>query len=92
MPAITVAREEKAVVKPVRAVDPELDPLRAEVVAAPVRRPGNLSRMLLAELLDLLFELFAALEDAALIGNRCADLAGPRTAVEVGVYIACGQF
>ena len=43
--------------------------------------------MLLAEYPDSLFQVFSACENTALIGDRRADLAGPRPAMEIPVYV-----
>jgi hypothetical protein len=69
------------------AIEPELDALGMQAVASPVGRSWNLAGIFFGELFDAFFELFATAEDAALIGDCCANLAGSRAAMEVCVHI-----
>jgi hypothetical protein len=84
--------EEEAIVQAVGAADPEFDLRCVQMEAAPVAGPGNLAGMGFAEALEFRFELFAAFEGAALIGDGSADLAGAGAAVEVGVGVGCVEF
>ena len=74
------------------AVQPELDPLRMQAVASPVGWSWNLAGMRFGEFSDAFFELLEGAEDAALVGDRRADLAGSGTAVEVCVHILRDEF
>ena len=74
--------------KTVVAAYPELDALRINSKALPVCRPWDLSGVCLTEFAHPLLEYGSTGENAALIGDSCADLAFARTAVEV--FIHCG--
>lgn len=67
------------------AAYPELDGLGVEAEAAPVGRARDLGGMGFYEDAHLLFEGLAVGKRTALSGDGGADLAGARTAVEVGV-------
>src|SRR5271168_2217810 len=74
-PSIPLPAEEKSVVKPMRAVDPELDARGMQAISTPEIGARNLAGMGRGEGADVLLEQRAALKNAALLGNGSADLA-----------------
>src|SRR5689334_5571263 len=85
-PTFTVAEIDEAIMKPVRAILPEFDPLRHEAPAGPARRPRNgpfaeASRHLGKAHLERL----ATCHRPRLVGGPGADLALPRAGREIGV-------
>src|SRR5438105_3772721 len=84
MPALARARVTGTVVQPVISVLPELDRVRPEPEAAPVRRTRHLAPFVLAlELRVAALELFAALERMALLRGPRRKLTPPRARGEV---------
>ena len=73
--------------EPGGAAEPEFDAFGMQAVAAPVQGARDFAGLFFREFANALFEQFAASEDAALVGDGSADLAGPRTATEVLVDI-----
>src|SRR5437016_4957227 len=87
-PAAALARIDDAVVQAERPILPELDALRQDAIARPVRRARHRA---IAEARcrfgDALFEHSTAGNRARLIGGPGADLAEPRPRREIGIRL-----
>src|SRR5215218_2218621 len=90
-PAVALAQVAHPVVQPVRPPLPELDRLRPQQVAAPVRRPRDLVRIARAELDHALLERLVVRQHAALRRRPGAQAAAVRAAGEVGVGLLVGE-
>ncbi len=76
LPLIAFSHEQEAIVQAVLTIQPKLDALCVQAKTVPVRGAGNLSRMLLGEDLDSIFQVLTAYENTTLRRNGCADLTG----------------
>src|SRR4051812_78013 len=87
-PPVPVAAVDEPVVQAERAVLPELDPLRCQAEARPVGRPRHRADGVTGgELGDPPLQLKAGGQWPRLLRGPGADLARPRTAVEIGVRL-----